>query len=88
MLPRRVIEIKLTNPGTRPEHITDFKFVDPEGTWSCTRAQMVAFVGSNPDGAAYTLVAGTRANLRVVRHWVETYPDATKKDNLLNLPRF
>lgn len=85
---RRVIAIRLTAPGTHPQHITDFKFTDPEGTWNCTRSQMVAFVGANQPGAAYTLVGGSRANLHVVGHWVETMPDFTKKDNLLNLPRF
>jgi hypothetical protein len=85
---RDVIAIRLTAPGTRPEHITDFKFTDPEGTWQCTRSQMVAFVTAHQSGAAYTLVDGTKANLHVVGHWVETMPDYTKKDNLLNLPRF
>lgn len=85
---RRVTNIRLTVPGTHPAHITDFKFVDQNSKyWQCTRAQMVAFVGANP-GAAFTNVAGMRANLRVVSHWVETYADNTKKDNLLSLPYF
>jgi hypothetical protein len=85
---RRVTNIRLTAPGNHPSHITDFKFVDQNAKyWQCTRAQMVVFVSSHP-GAAYTNVNGTRADLRVVSHWVETYPDSTKKDNLLSLPYF
>jgi hypothetical protein len=85
---RHVIAIRLTAPGVHPEHITEFKFTDPEGTWKCTRPQMVAFVKANQHGAAYTLVGGAHANLHVVGHWVETVPDSTRKDNLLNLPTF
>lgn len=87
-LPRQVIAIRLTAPGTHPKHITDFKYVNSQGTWQCTRASMVAFVGGHAPGAAYTQVGNTHANLHVVEHWVETIPDSTRKDNLLNLPRF
>jgi hypothetical protein len=88
MYKRKVTNIRLSSPGTHPAHITDFKFVDQNSKyWQCTRDQMVTFVRLNP-GTAYTLVNGIRANLRVVAHWVETYPDSTKKDNLLSLPPF
>lgn len=86
---RRIYEIKLTQPGTHPEHITHFKWVDNLGKyWTGPRSEMVKFVRANPRGAAYTLVQGARADLRAVEHWVQTYADHTSKDNLLNLPQF
>lgn len=87
---RRIIAVRVSPPdGDHPLHITDFKWVDQDGKrWHGPRSEMVRFVGSHPEGSAYTDVSGSRANLHVVSHWVETEPDDTKRDNLLSLERF
>lgn len=86
---RRVIKIRLTPPGNHPSHITDFMWYNQSGELKTgSRADMVVFVGSHARGAAYTSVNGVSPSLHVVQHWVETTPDAYKRDNLLSLERF
>lgn len=85
----RIIAVRVADPGTLEQHITDFKM---ESGNTMNKAGMVLYVQMEPK-TYYTLEDKKKAYLIVARtedgtHYVKTESDDTKANNLLSLPRF
>lgn len=85
----RIVEVRVVQPGTHEQHISDFKM--DTGT-KFTKAQMVIYVAMSP-GSYYTNEYGKKAEVVIAytdkdEAYVKTQPDNTTKNNLLSLPRF
>lgn len=85
----RIIAVRVAEPGTHEQHITDFKTNSGN---VMPKISMIGFI-NYWGNVYYTLEDGKRAELVIAYDsngmpYVKTKADNTTKNNLLSLPRF
>lgn len=86
-----IVAVRMAAGGTKCEHISDVIWVQANfASGRCPVATMVDFINKNPGTIAVT-DGKTKAAVEVVNAkppYIRSEKDASKTDNLLNLPRF
>ncbi|MBS1504671.1 MAG: DUF3892 domain-containing protein [Bacteroidetes bacterium] len=88
----RITHIRMSAGGTSVEHIIDVKGTNSNGTFEYTVPQVVNYLKQGFQfhvvRFGYNIEVKWERNPHTGREFIKTYPDSTKVDNLLSLPRF